>query len=282
MSALVVAVGSVKGAPGATTAALALAAAWPVRGDGAALLVEADGSGGSLRAWCGSGSDEAGTGLVGLAAAVRHRSRAVPDGGLGSYADGLACGVRAVRAPAAGPQAAAAVEVLGQERFAVLHEDTPGVGVVVVDAGRLAASGSVVTGAPDVLVLVSRGGVDAMGHVAGRIEQLQAGVPVLDLLIVGPSPYEPAEVEAAFGVGRVHAWPWDPAGVRGLVEGRSGWRRARLPRAARALAEDVCWRADTGQLVDKRGSFAPGPQIDVRSVENGFARGQVDGTGGVW
>ncbi|WTW98230.1 hypothetical protein OG216_35005 [Streptomycetaceae bacterium NBC_01309] len=258
---LMVAVASVKGAPGATTAALALAAGWPGRGDGApSVLVEADGSGGSLSAWCGAGpegSGAGGSGLVGLAAAVRYGAAGGPGAGLAAYADALVCGVLAVRAPTAGPQAAAAVEVLEGSRFAVLRRDAGSAGVVV-DVGRLGPAGSSVLSAVDVLVLVARGGVDAMGHVAGRIEEFQAQVPVVDLVVVGPSPYEPTEVEAAFGIGRVHAWPWDPAGVRGVVEGRHGFRRAGLPKAARALAEDLRWRADTGQLTGPGDGLAPG------------------------
>ncbi|MDI2127148.1 hypothetical protein [Yinghuangia seranimata] len=225
--------------------------------------MEADGSGGSLRAWCGEASGDAGSGLVGLAAAVRHGADSDPGIELAAYAEELACGVRAVRGPTAGPQAAAAVEVLERTRFAVLTEDNSAA-VVLVDAGRLDRAGSAVLAVADVVVLVARGGVDAMGHVAGRIEQVQASAAVVDLVVVGPSPYEPAEVEAAFGIGRVHAWPWDPSGVQALVEGRRGWRRSGLQKAARALAEDLCWRQDTGQLGAPRGRLG-----QIRSVGGG-------------
>ncbi|WTW93457.1 hypothetical protein OG216_08755 [Streptomycetaceae bacterium NBC_01309] len=283
---LVVVVGSVKGAPGVTAAALALAAAWPERADGApSVLVETDRSGGSLLAWCGAGTDGSGlggSGLVGLAAAVQHATGGGPGVAFGAYGDALVCGVAAVRAPAVGPQAAAAVEVLERTRFAVLRQAAGSARVVVVDAGRLDPVGSSVLGAADVLVLVARGGVDAMGHVAGRIEELQARVPIVDLVVVGPSPYEPVEVQAAFGIGRVHGWPWDPTGVRGLVEGRRGWPRAALPKAARALAEDLCWRADTGQLARPGGGLVPvepprGAVADGAVVTGG---GFEDGGGG--
>lgn len=281
---LMVAVASVKGAPGATTAALALAAGWPGRGDGApSVLVEADGSGGSLSAWCGAGpagSGAGGSGLVGLAAAVRYGAAGGPGVGLAAYADALACGVPAVRAPTAGPQAAAAVEVLERSRFAVLRHEAGSAGVVVVDVGRLGPSGSSVLSAVDVLVLVARGGVDAMGHVAGRIEEFQAQVPVVDLVVVGPSPYEPVEVEAAFGIGRVHAWPWDPAGVRGVVEGRHGFRRAGLPKAARALAEDLRWRADTGQLARPGQESVPGEPPRGRAPDDTVALHHGTANGG--
>ncbi|WP_436776776.1 hypothetical protein [Yinghuangia sp. YIM S09857] len=142
----------------------------------------------------------------------------------------------------------AALEVLAASRFAVLHASAAD--VVVVDAGRLEGPHiGALLAAADVFVLVARGGVDAMGHVAGRIEELRARVPVVDLLVVGPSPYRPAEVEDAFGVGRVHAWPWDPTGVRELVSkgpGR-GWRRRPLMGAAQTLAEDLRQRADASR-----------------------------------
>lgn len=281
---LVVVVGSVKGAPGVTTAALALSAAWPERADGAAsVLVEADASGGSLLAWCGmgpAGSGANGSGLVGLAAVLQHGTGGGPGGAFGTYGDGLACGVVAVRAPSAGPQAAVALEVLERTRFAVLRQCAGGARVVVVDAGRFDLAGSSVLGAADVLVLVARGGVDAMGHVAGRIEELQARVPVVDLVVVGPSPYEPVEVQAAFGIGRVHAWPWDPTGVRGLVEGRRGWPRAGLAKAARALAEDLCWRADTGQLTQPGTGVVPAEPPVVVS-DGALVRGGFKDGGGV-
>ncbi|WP_436788893.1 hypothetical protein [Yinghuangia sp. YIM S10712] len=249
----VVVFGSVKGAPGSTASALALTAAWPRREGGVGpLLVEADGSGGSVAAWCDASPWDAASGLVGLAAGSRHGgpagSGAVEPAAYGSV---VGCGLRVVRAPAAGPQAAAALEVLAASRFAVLRASTAE--VVVVDAGRLEGSHvDALLAAADVLVLVARGGVDAMGHVAGRFEGLRARVPVMDLLVVGPSPFGPSEVEAAFGVGRAHAWPWDPAGIRELVSRGGRGRRRPLLRAARSLAEDLLWRADTGRLIPAR------------------------------
>ncbi|UGQ10517.1 hypothetical protein LO772_27280 [Yinghuangia sp. ASG 101] len=158
-----------------------------------------------------------------------------------------------MRAPTAGPQAAAALTVMAASGFATLRASAAD--VVVVDAGRLEGPhvGALLETA-DVLVLVARGGVDALAHVAGRIEEVRARVPATDLLVVGPSPFGPAEVEAAFGGVRAHAWPWDPAGVRELVSRNSGrgWRRRPLLRAAREMAEDLLWRADTGRLMPAR------------------------------
>src|SRR5262249_61331290 len=69
---MLIAVASVKGAPGVTTLALGLAALWPELG---AVLVECDPDGGDLAARFGHHPDP---GLASLAAAARTGSRAVP------------------------------------------------------------------------------------------------------------------------------------------------------------------------------------------------------------
>ena len=77
---MLIALASVKGSPGVTSAALALAAVWP----NPVVLVEADPSGGDLTYRCRLSPGaviESRSGLVGLAAAVRshagHESRDV-------------------------------------------------------------------------------------------------------------------------------------------------------------------------------------------------------------
>ncbi|MHB8341736.1 MAG: hypothetical protein ACYDB7_11270, partial [Mycobacteriales bacterium] len=59
---------SAKGAPGASTTALALALVWPRP----ILLVECDPAGGDLLAGYLAGADPPGGGLLGLALAARH------------------------------------------------------------------------------------------------------------------------------------------------------------------------------------------------------------------
>src|SRR5262247_1165255 len=101
---MMIAVGSVKGAPGATTFALAVAVCWPAR----AVLVEADPAGGDLGGRFGVPDTQ---GLAGLAVQARND----PDPGLWqAFAQRLRVGADVVIAPASGGQAAAAVAALAE------------------------------------------------------------------------------------------------------------------------------------------------------------------------
>lgn len=111
---------SVKGAPGVTTSALALAGTWPT--DRPPLVLEVDPSGGDLTAGFALASEP---GLVSLAATARreaHRAEVAWE-----HTQVLPGGLPVVAAPVRAEQASAAVEVLTAsmllEQLSLRHED---------------------------------------------------------------------------------------------------------------------------------------------------------------
>ncbi|MGH9283318.1 MAG: hypothetical protein ACRD0S_10340, partial [Acidimicrobiales bacterium] len=95
---------SAKGSPGVTTAAVALAAGWPVARS--TVVVEADLAGGDLAAACGLAIEP---GLGSFASAGRHGFDAAA---LLSHAQLLPCGVRALVGPLSDDEAGAALDTL--------------------------------------------------------------------------------------------------------------------------------------------------------------------------
>jgi MinD-like ATPase involved in chromosome partitioning or flagellar assembly len=124
-----IALASVKGSPGVTAAALALAACW--RGSSRTVLIECDPAGGDLAARLGV---PATPGLVGLAAAVR---RAPDVDEVWRHAHALAGGgPSVVLAPAGAEQAAATVRALAGSKLVDALARAPDV-AAVVDCGRI-------------------------------------------------------------------------------------------------------------------------------------------------
>src|SRR5438034_42998 len=143
-------VGSVKGAPGATTVGLGLAALWPQPG---VVLVEADPAGGVLAARFGYACEP---GLPSLAAAARTGAAGLP---LGGHVQRLPVGADVVLAPA-GDAAAASVHTLFYGSGVLTHAARAG--TVLVDVGRLTRGGPGchLAAAADRLLLVSGPGLD--------------------------------------------------------------------------------------------------------------------------
>ncbi|TKA12069.1 hypothetical protein [Actinacidiphila oryziradicis] len=226
-----VAVGSVKGSPGATTLALAVAGHWPTAGGVVRpVVVEADPAGGDVAARFALSDTP---GLMALAAAVR---RAAAPEVVEECVQVLPGGVPVVAGPAGGQQAAAAVTLFaGSGGVEALRGGAEAAGTVLLDLGRLEEATVALVGAADVLLLVTRGEVEALAHVAARAGDLNAVAAGVELVVVGPSPYPASEIGAALGIGRVHAVPWDPPTAAALA-GRAApkARRGRLSPLARA------------------------------------------------
>ena len=135
---MLTAIGSAKGSPGATTVALALAAVWP---DQAAILVEADASGGDLAFRCrhDGGAEVATTpSMTSLAAATRGHTDlgSAASSLLRGHTQRLACGVRVVPG-LLGPSQAGAIEHLwGNVAGAANAAEEP----VIADVGRITGS----------------------------------------------------------------------------------------------------------------------------------------------
>ncbi|MBL1102814.1 MinD/ParA family ATP-binding protein [Streptomyces coffeae] len=239
--------GSVKGAPGVTTAALAVAAAWPEQADGHVrpVVVEADVSGGDLTVRFGCPHTP---GLLDLATAARKEQ---PGSLLAATAD-LPFGVRAVASPAGGRACAEAVRLVAESGQRVLLGEGSDQGTVLLDVGRVGECVAGLLGASDAVVLISRGGADALAHTYAHLTEAGPQAEQYVLVVVGPCPYSPGEITATLGVGRVVFLPWDPK-VADVLAGRSrsalrtsGWRTGRLMAAAREVAQLLSGTGEVG------------------------------------
>jgi hypothetical protein len=249
--ALVV-VGSVKSRPGATTAALGLAAVLPPRVR--PVVVECDAAGGDLAARRGL---TVSPGLVELATASRSTGPRAGAGGEVAGVDVLSRVVRRVRvgdrevevvvAPAGGAQTRVALSVLARPGSSALVD--PG-RVVVADCGRLdfASPARPLLGVADVVLVLTRGRLDELAHLREHAPVLTAasrGRAVVVLASGGVyGGQDVAEVLAADGVtvpvrGPL---PYDERSAA-VIDGRRvagrRWRRWPLFAALERLAADL-------------------------------------------
>lgn len=241
MSVVVVRAG--KGAPGGTTIATALATFWPAD---RRLLVEADPEGGALAARFSLAVEP---GLVSLAAASRggvseallaRHSQSLPDGLAVLPAPVLPEQVRAALAMTAAPLATG---------LAALADAG-----VVIDVGRAWPADVVapLVDVADAVILVCRPSVEELQQVGALVDGYRAHVPRVGLVLVGESPYSPAEVGAAVDPASADiVWgvvPEDRRQAEILNGQRGGWnwagRRLPLVRAAAELAQAVATRLD--------------------------------------
>ncbi|ROO52807.1 hypothetical protein EDC02_7751 [Micromonospora sp. Llam0] len=229
---MLVVVASVSGAPGASTAALGLAALWPGR---PGLLVEADPTGGVVAARFGLAQEP---GLASLAAAARHGGHA---GGAAPYVQQIPLGLHVLVGPGAAETAAGAVSVLSGQPDVVARLAP----VVVADAGRLyaASPASGLLRCADAVVLVASGSTEYLDHLDTRLPALRATARPdrVGLAISGRSAYTPQEISGRLGVPVWAQLPTDRWGA-GVLAGRmtgQAWTRTRLAQALRALAASL-------------------------------------------
>ena len=235
---------SLKGSPGVTTAALALATVWP---SPRRLLAELDPAGGDLGVRLALPT---GAGLAGLATAARRpesRQSVWP------FAHELAGGLWVLPAPPGAEQACACLRTLAAA--GMLHQlaaDAAGEAVMIADCGRLdpgSLSGQASVPADAVLVVV-RPHLSELAHVAGRLDAIRQQTDVTGLVLItgaglprADPAYPPDEISQALNAPVLGSLPADPRGAAALTAGRGQQTRAgrRLPltRAARALAEAV-------------------------------------------
>ena len=257
----VVALTSARGAPGVSTAALAMTLLWPRP----ALLVEADAGGGSsVLAGYLRGTVDHSRGLLGLAMAHRHDeleqalwSQSVPlttqaaDGPAGASDRWVLPGLSdAAQAPSTtrlwGPLASllTSLERAGTD--------------VLVDAGRLGAAHAPtpLLRQADLVLLVLGTGLPAVAAARARLAVLREDLAVTDstasgqscqlgLLLVGEGrPYTAREIAASLGVPVVACLSWDPASAEVLAAGAAPGRRfassalVRSVRAAISASQD--------------------------------------------
>jgi hypothetical protein len=222
VGAAVIVLGSVKGSPGVTTLAAALAVVWPA---GPALLVEADCAGGDLGGWHWTPDAP---GVATLAAACR--SGAVR---LAEHVQRLPFGAVALVGPAARSPATVAVGLLGEADQALWAKEYP----TIVDIGRLEpdAPSMGLARQAEMLLLVARGDEASLLRVADA----RFPAPEVRLVLVGGCRYRGREVTDLTGIPVAAHLPWDNHSamvIAGRAPVRRGWTRRGLPAAARALA----------------------------------------------
>lgn len=241
-----VTIGSVKG-DGVTSLAVALAARWPAPG---AVVVEADPTGGDLAFRFGHHREP---GLSELAADTR--------GGQGrelaAYTQRLPLGVDVVFGPADQQvarddrqprwdepgQSVQVVRMAAATCVRSLRAAAAG-RLVVVDVGRLGWDSPALplAAAADVLLLVTRAGVDGIDAVQVRRDRILAlpGMRAkVRLVLAGRPPCPAEEIARVVGLPVAAVLPEDRRGaavLAGRAQPRWAWTRLELLRAARALA----------------------------------------------
>lgn len=228
---------SAKGAPGVTSAAIALTA---VSGG---VMVELDPSGGSVDCWV-SGTGE--PGLIRAASALRRHAE---PGALIVDATEVAPGARVLRAPTSGVLAESTIVALSDRLLPVLTElnDT-----VIVDGGRWSRSQPTsrrVVGC-DVLALVCSPTVEGIEAARSQVDQLGRLVDRVALVPVGEQPYRPNEIAAATDVEVAGAIAWDRRGLARLLERgvSAGWQRTPLARSARHVLQELGFAPQPGPV----------------------------------
>lgn len=216
---------SVRGAPGTTTTALAVAS-WLED----SVLVEADPDGGVLALRYGLGREP---GLTTLAA-----SQVLDAQGLRAHAQALPGGTPAVVAPESSTQVTHVWRAAGTRLGPLLASSDSG--HVIVDVGRVGASSPALpfVGAADIVVLVCRPVADEVIPAAERALALGREKPRVGIVLVGDRPYGPPDIEAQLGVTVFGVVADDPKGALALAGGRAGRSLGRSPlmRTSRALA----------------------------------------------
>jgi hypothetical protein len=240
----IVALASVKGSPGVTTTALALASWWPRP----VVVMEADPAGGDLAARLGLPEEP---GLVGLAASLRRDLRGgTPDGAsIERYVQAAplrtASGeASVVTAPAGSRQAAAAVGLLSGLATLPVPDEAD----LLLDLGRVAdttdadrpSTAQWLIEAAHLLVWVARPQLADLAHLAAATEHQPDSAPEPWVILTGGGPYPAEEVATALAVTVLGNLPADPSGSAAVwAGGGRTWAHSALGRATRDVATAI-------------------------------------------
>jgi hypothetical protein len=222
---MLVAVLSVKGSPGVTTFAVALAARWPA--PYRPVLVEADPSGGDLATRFSLNPTP---GLLSLAAAAR---RSADPAMVWQHAQGLPGGLPLVAAPPDADRARGALSALAPETTtgaSILREaaNVPDV-ILIVDCGRMDSGSPAmpIVRSADAMILLTNAHADDLAHLPRRLPTIGRWSPHPVMLLVGEG-YSSAEVARELGVPPLGRVPHDPHGAA-VLRGRPNslrWSRS--------------------------------------------------------
>ncbi|MFE9748254.1 chromosome partitioning protein [Saccharothrix saharensis] len=222
---------SLKGSPGVTTLAVALAARWPIEEQ--PILVEADPAGGDLMArFCLHESP----GLVSMAAAAR---RSTDQALLAEHVQVLRGGLQVVVGPVGAEQTRAALSAVDDSSPLLRFAGLPG-RTVIADCGRADPDSPalpIIRGA-DAMLLLARPLDEELAHVALKLSTAQRWSSRPGFVLIGDG-HRTHEVSRALGIPVMAHVPQDDKGaavLNGKGNGRHGPARSRLGRAAAQLA----------------------------------------------
>jgi hypothetical protein len=230
---VIIVVASIKGAPGVTTTATALASAWPQ--DRRVLLVEADPFGGDLAAWFGVAPT---TGLWSLLAAGR---RGIGSDAVWDHATTLPAGLPVLYGLASADQAVAneATWPAVAEALAALEAD------VIIDAGRLLPhfAGGIrpLLSLAQVLVVLCPPTLAGIVHLKTCLPSLTAASPS-GRLIVQPTAdkgFSSAEIASTLTINVAPRIPHDPKGASAVSRNAMGWANSKTTLAKWARTNAV-------------------------------------------
>ena len=227
MSSLICVAGG-KGAPGASTVALALALA--AGSDRQVTLVDADPDGGGLAARLGASSTP---GLVSMSAAGRHGFH--PDL-IDHHTQALTNSVALLLAPPSCEQTSGALANLGRPFTEALATRAS-----IADVGRwrLRSPASDLVSTADAALLVIHPTLEGVAHARSQLDDLQQVCEQVSVVCVGDRPYGAAEVADALEVDAVAVVPADRRGATLIGSGGVSERwvnRSPLMRSMRALS----------------------------------------------
>lgn len=283
----VVAVVGAKGAPGATTSAVALALGWPRP----VLLVDADPSGGDLAAGWLAGRVGLDRGLLSFAVATRHTDTpaaaelaghvvSIPEALRVLVLPGLAhAGQSGGLEPRVWTRLLSAAT--GPWPASEATADESGVRVdVLADCGRIGPDTPwPLLASAGVVLLATRPTLRGVHHARYALAALTAGIGDVRrarLLVCGPGPYEAGEVGRAVGLKVAATLPADAAAALVLSDGASpgrGWPRTALARAAYTGARSVASAAEPlGLAAAARSSKLAAAQPLQRPLPAGVVR----------
>jgi len=236
-----VTVGSVRGGPGATTLAVALASVWRSTGR-SPLLVEADPDGGVLAARFGLGHRPSLT-EIGVRARTTIRPDDVWQAAQALPAPGGDGAVPVVVAHPSADQCQAALRTVGPRLGALL--DALADHDVIADVGRLrpGSPALALVEQSSLVLLVLRPRLEEIDAAAQRVAALNER-GLVRLVLVGEHPYPRADVASVLGVAVAGVIGDDARSAVALRGDASVHGVARLPllRSARALALDIVAR----------------------------------------
>ncbi|MFJ8165587.1 hypothetical protein ACIRBY_32385 [Streptomyces sp. NPDC096136] len=269
----VVALAGGLGAPGVTTAALALLMTWPMPAGHRVVLAEADPDGGAVLPGALQGTLDNSRGMRNLAIAARQGQGQLVEAFWRQLVDVTDAGTRdrLVLPGLYDPAHASAMEPVWRPLAAVFAGIEQHGHDVIVDLGRRGAAGApgVLAQKADAVLLVARNTLRGLQSAQVRLEALReslGGSTELGILLVDQGPFSKEEVRKHLGVTVTAVLPWRPKEAAVLSDGAEQPRRfesGELMRSARSAAVRV------QELVAIHRSRLAPPSADAAQVVSG-------------